>query len=122
MHHPPSIRSTPNFRFLWNPLCFCGKYSENSSLKPYNIYGWTKLGSELIIKNLDKYIVVRTRFFDKKNIKYQTAATDIFTSMIEVENLVKEINHFKVKYKLEFNIISDNALMIPEYKIYLLNI
>jgi len=37
------------------------------------------------------------------------------------KNLVKEINHFKVKYKLEFNIISDNALMIPEYKIDLLN-
>jgi ribonuclease E len=37
------------------------------------------------------------------------------------KNLVNEINHFKVKYKLEFNIISDNTLMIPEYKIYLLN-
>jgi len=37
------------------------------------------------------------------------------------ENLIKEINHFKAKYKLEFNIISDNALVIPEYKIGLLN-
>ena len=37
------------------------------------------------------------------------------------ENLIKEINHFKAKYKLEFNIISDNALVIPEYKIDLLN-
>ena len=37
------------------------------------------------------------------------------------KNLIKEINHFKVKYKLEFNIISDNALVIPEYKIDLLN-
>ena len=36
-------------------------------------------------------------------------------------NLIKEINHFKAKYKLEFNIISDNALVIPEYKIDLLN-
>ena len=37
------------------------------------------------------------------------------------ENLIKEINHFKAKYKLEFNIISDNTLVIPEYKINLLN-
>jgi ribonuclease E len=37
------------------------------------------------------------------------------------ENLIKEINHFKTKYKLEFNIISDSMLVIPEYKINLLN-
>ena len=37
------------------------------------------------------------------------------------ENLSKEINHFKKKYKLEFNIMSDETLSIPEYKINLLN-
>jgi len=37
------------------------------------------------------------------------------------ENLAKELNHFKNKYKLNFNIISDNSLIIPEYKIELLN-
>ena len=37
------------------------------------------------------------------------------------ENLSKEINHFIKKYKLEFNIISDESLAIPEYKITLLN-
>ena len=37
------------------------------------------------------------------------------------KNLTKEINHFKIKYKLEFNIMSDNTLVIPEYKIDLLN-
>ena len=37
------------------------------------------------------------------------------------KNLTKEINHFKTKYKLEFNIMSDNTLVIPEYKIDLLN-
>ena len=36
-------------------------------------------------------------------------------------NLMKEINHFKSKYKLEFNIIQDSILVIPEYKIDLLN-
>ena len=37
------------------------------------------------------------------------------------EHLVKEINHFKKKYKFEFNFISDKNLIIPEYKIDLLN-
>ena len=37
------------------------------------------------------------------------------------ESLAKEIKHFKARYKLEFNIISDNKLVIPEYKIDLLN-
>ena len=37
------------------------------------------------------------------------------------ENLRKEINHFKKKYKLEFNIISDENLTIPEYRIDLQN-
>ena len=37
------------------------------------------------------------------------------------KNLTKEINHFKTKHKLEFNIIADNILIIPEYRINLLN-
>ena len=37
------------------------------------------------------------------------------------ENLIKELNHFKTRYKLEFNVIADNNLVIPEYKIDLLN-
>jgi len=37
------------------------------------------------------------------------------------KNLAKEIQHFQDKYKLQFNIISDNNLVIPEYKIELLN-
>ena len=37
------------------------------------------------------------------------------------ENLSKEINYFKTKHKLEFNLIADKSLIIPEYKIDLLN-
>ena len=37
------------------------------------------------------------------------------------ENLMKEINFFKKKYKLEFNLIADKNLILPEYKIELLN-
>jgi len=41
-------------------------------------------------------------------------------SFIE-KNLEKEINYFTKKYKLLFNLIADNNLIIPEYKINLLN-
>ena len=68
-----------------------GNYSEKSSLEPYNVYGWTKLSSEYIVKTIKNFVIIRTRFFDKKNIKFKTAATNIFTSMIEIQNLVKEI-------------------------------
>ena len=68
-----------------------GNYKESSKLKPYNIYGWSKYISEKIVKKLKNSVIIRTRFFDKKKIKFTTASTDIFTSMIEVEKLVKEI-------------------------------
>jgi len=37
------------------------------------------------------------------------------------KNLEKEINYFKNRYKLEFNLISDEKLAIPEYRIDLFN-
>ena len=37
------------------------------------------------------------------------------------KHLVKEVNYFTKKYKFQFNLISDKNLMIPEYKIVLLN-
>ena len=37
------------------------------------------------------------------------------------KNLLKEINYFKKKNKVEFNLISDKNLILPEYKILLLN-
>ena len=68
-----------------------GNYKENSKLKPYNVYARSKYFSEKIVKKLKKYVIIRTRFFDKNKIRFNTAATDIFTSMIEVKKLVKEI-------------------------------
>lgn len=68
-----------------------GNYSEQSNLRPYNVYGWTKFFSEKIVKKYSNYVIIRTRFFDKKKIKFDTAATDIYTSMMEVRELVKEI-------------------------------
>jgi hypothetical protein len=49
---------------------------------------------------LKNYVIIRTRFFDKSNIRFNTAATDIFTSTIEVQSLVKEIKYIS---SIEFN-------------------
>ena len=77
-----------------------GNYKENSPLKPYNNYGLTKMLAEsAITKILDNYIIIRTRFFDKRNIRFKTAASDIFTSMVEVEDLVKAVEeHLGVSF------------------------
>ena len=74
-----------------------GNYSEKDSLGPYNIYGWTKLSSEFIARFIDKHIIIRTRFFNKEKIKFKKSADDIFTSNIEVKNLVKKIKTISSK-------------------------
>ena len=74
-----------------------GNYLEKGPLGPYNVYGWTKLASEFLIRILDKHIVIRTRFFDKEKIKFKRSANDIFTSNIEVNDLVKKIKMISSK-------------------------
>ena len=74
-----------------------GNYSEKSDLTPYNVYGWTKLASEFLVRFVDKHVIIRTRFFNKKKIKYNKSAKDIFTSNIEVNELVKKIKMISLK-------------------------
>lgn len=94
-----------------------GNYSENTELRPYNLYGWTKLCSEAFVKMLKNYIIIRARFFDKRNIKYNTAATDIFTSAMEVENLVKEIkNIYLTKFTGVINVGKRRSSDFENYK------
>ena len=74
-----------------------GNYSEKGPLGPYNVYGWTKLASEFVVKLIDKHAIIRTRFFNKDKIKFKKSANDIFTSNIEVNDLVKEIKMISLK-------------------------
>lgn len=71
--------------------CLSGNYKENNKCKPQNIYGKTKLLGEKFIKRLNSFIIIRTRFFNKKKIKYKDAAVNIFSSMIEREKLANII-------------------------------
>lgn len=68
-----------------------GNYSETDTAIPYNKYGWTKLAAEAAINVLANFCIIRTRFLDPKNIKYDTYATDSYTSVIPVDELVKAI-------------------------------
>ncbi len=68
-----------------------GNYSEEDATAPYNLYGWTKLGAECAVMALPNFCIIRTRFFDTENIKYDEYATDAYTSMIPVGELVKAI-------------------------------
>ena len=58
-------------------------------------------------------------FFNKAKIVNLSVPLKVKT-YIE-KNLIKEIDYFKKKYKIEFNILADHMLLIPEYKIDLLN-
>ncbi len=68
-----------------------GNYSEKDTPQPYNKYGWTKLMAEAAVNALDNFCIIRTRFFDPKNIKYDAYATDSYTSAIPIDELVKAI-------------------------------
>ena len=71
-----------------------GNYSEKSKVEPYNLYCWSKYFSELPVKTLKKFVIIRTRFFDKNKIKFKKVANDIFTSSIEINDLSKKYLNF----------------------------
>lgn len=93
-----------------------GNYSENNILEPYNIYGWTKLAAESKVKILKKYLIIRTRFFDKNNISFKKSAKNIFSSSLEVNELVGLLNKLIQK---NFNgIINVGRKKISDYANY----
>ncbi|HCM76619.1 MAG TPA: hypothetical protein DIS90_09575, partial [Cytophagales bacterium] len=68
-----------------------GGYTEDGPTIPKTNYGWSKLGAECAVRLLDNYCIIRTRFFDKKNIPFETSASDIYTSKISLDELVLHV-------------------------------
>tara|TARA_B100000676_G_C17881865_1_gene734367 strand:+ start:185 stop:943 length:759 start_codon:yes stop_codon:yes gene_type:complete len=100
-----------------------GNNRENDKLNPYNYYGKTKLQGENFVKKLNNYIIIRTRFFDKNNIKFKYAAINIFTSAIEVNKLAKYINKLlKKNFKGILNVGGSRISDYKKYKKYKKNI
>jgi dTDP-4-dehydrorhamnose reductase len=93
-----------------------GNYKETDRLSPYNVYGLTKLKGEKIVKKLKNYIIIRTRFFDKRKIPFKYSAKNIYTSSLEVGKLVKYIS-ILVKKKFQ-GTINVGGPRISDYKKY----
>ena len=93
-----------------------GNYKETDKTSPYNIYGLTKLKGEKIVKKLKNYMIIRTRFFDKKKIPFKYSAVNIYTSSLEVNKLVKYISML-VKKKFQ-GTINVGGPKISDYKNY----
>jgi len=93
-----------------------GDYKETDKLSPYNVYGQTKLKGEKIVKKLKNYIIIRTRFFDKKKIPFKYSAVNIYTSSLEVGKLAKYIS-ILVKKKFQ-GIINVGGPKVSDYKKY----
>ena len=74
-----------------------GNYKENDEYNPKTIYGICKVLSEIQVKKLKNYLIIRTRFFDKNLFAFKDAAINIYSSMLEINELAKII------YCLSFN-------------------
>lgn len=71
--------------------CIDGNYGENSEVKPFNVYAWTKFLGELFVMNVENHCIIRTSFFDPNNIPFDTSFTDSFCSKIPIQELSSEI-------------------------------
>lgn len=93
-----------------------GNYSENDNYDPKTVYSVCKVLAEISVKNLENFCIIRTRFFNKKKFPYPDAAVDIFSSMIEVEELSKAIYDLSLK---RFNgVINVGRKKRSDYEIY----
>ena len=93
-----------------------GNNKETDRLNPYNYYGITKLNGEKLVKRLNNYVIIRTRFFDKKNIPFKFSAVNIYSSALEVSLLVKYI--YKLIKKNFEGVINVGGSKISDYKKY----
>lgn len=68
-----------------------GNYSESSITLPNSVYGWTKLGAECAVNTLSNYCIIRTSFFDPKKLKFTECPDDVYTSKLDIADLVNAI-------------------------------
>jgi len=100
-----------------------GNYKETDRLSPYNVYGLTKLKGEKIVKKLKNYIIIRTRFFNKKKIPFEYSAVNIYTSSLEVGKLAKYISILiKKKFQGTINVGGPKISDYKKYKKYKKNL
>jgi len=65
-----------------------GNYSEKSKLKPFNKYGWSKLGGECSVMLYDNSLILRVAMINKP-FEYKKALADVFRSALYDEDVAK---------------------------------
>ena len=93
-----------------------GNYRENDKLKHYNYYGYTKIKGEKIVKKLKDYIIIRTRFFNKKKIKFKFSAVNLYNSGLEVSQVATYI--YKLLKKNFKGIINVGGKRVSDFTKY----
>ncbi len=61
-----------------------GQYREDDELLPQNLYAWSKLGGECVVRMYDKALIIRTSFCEPV-FPYEKAFVDQYTSRDSVE-------------------------------------
>ncbi len=69
-----------------------GDYSETDAAIPVNKYGWSKLGAECSVNLLPNFCIIRARFFDPTENRFNKYPRDLFTSKITISEMVKAIS------------------------------
>ena len=114
-------RHNPNIKFIYISSdavypCVNGNYNENSKLKSYNYYGKTKIMAEKKVKKVKNFLIIRTRFFNKKKIKFKDAAVDSFSSSIEINLLIR---YLKILLNKKINgILNVGGKKISDFNLY----
>lgn len=93
-----------------------GYYSEQDETSPYNKYCWTKLGAECVVRLLSNFCIIRTSFFDPKNIKFDASATDAYSSKVTIDYLVNAIA--KMLHKDFIGVINIGSERKSDYERY----
>ena len=65
---------------------------------------------------LEKYIIIRTRFYNSEKINYRFSASDIFTSQLEI-NLIPRYIGYLIKENYN-GIINVGGKKISDYALY----
>lgn len=93
-----------------------GNYSEKDKYNPKTFYSVCKVLAEISVKDLKNFCIIRTRFFNKRKFPFKDAAVDIFSSMIEVEELSKAIHDLSL---MKFNgVINVGGKKRSDYEVF----
>ena len=65
-----------------------GNYSEESAIKPFTKYGWSKLGGECAVKMYDNHLILRVSM-NKKPFPHPKALKDMRKSLMYIEDAAK---------------------------------